>query len=310
MAYGTPTDPVAGTVITVAYAVANILDPIRWLRQLTGNADPPGSNYVVVSSSTTGTAWSKIPTDAINNGAITNAKISDDTITSAKMAAATPDRVLATSATGDPDYRQINSNMLEGNVINSAGYLVDGVVTNAKLAGGIDASTKLSDSSITAAKLASDAVETAKIKDLNVTTGKLADLAVTAAKIAANTITSSQIANNTIGNSQLVGGTAVDNLGFTPSRIVSGTYSGNGATTARQITTGFAVKLVIIHQPSADVMYVTINTTSSLRLGPSPTFVQGSASVHTHASNGFVVSDGSVQGNVSGADNYSYTAFG
>lgn len=70
MAYGTPADPVGGTVITVAYAVANILDPIRWLRLLTGNADPPGSAYVVVSDSTTGTTWRKVPADALAAGAV------------------------------------------------------------------------------------------------------------------------------------------------------------------------------------------------------------------------------------------------
>lgn len=68
MAYGTPTDPVPGTVITVAYAASNILDPIRWLRLLTGNADPPGSNYVVVSTSTSGTSWMKVPADALAAG--------------------------------------------------------------------------------------------------------------------------------------------------------------------------------------------------------------------------------------------------
>lgn len=56
-AFGTPSDPVGGTVITVAYAVANLLDPIRWLRQLTGNADPPGTGYMVTSDSTTATSW-------------------------------------------------------------------------------------------------------------------------------------------------------------------------------------------------------------------------------------------------------------
>lgn len=65
MAYGTPTDPVGGTVITVAYAVANLLDPIRWLRALTGGADPPGTNYVVRSTSTSATEWSKVTSDMI-----------------------------------------------------------------------------------------------------------------------------------------------------------------------------------------------------------------------------------------------------
>lgn len=69
MPYGTPTNPVAGTVITVAYAVANLLDPIRWLRQLTGNADPPGADYVAASTSTTLTAWSKISAAMMASGA-------------------------------------------------------------------------------------------------------------------------------------------------------------------------------------------------------------------------------------------------
>lgn len=68
MSYGTPADPVGGTVITTAYAVANLLNPIRWLRLMTGNADPPGSSYVVVSDSTTGTTWRKIPADALAAG--------------------------------------------------------------------------------------------------------------------------------------------------------------------------------------------------------------------------------------------------
>lgn len=75
MAYGTPTDPVGGTVITVAYAVSNLLDPIRWLRLMTGNAEPPGSSYVAVSDSTTAVTWKRIPTDAIADGAVTSAKL-------------------------------------------------------------------------------------------------------------------------------------------------------------------------------------------------------------------------------------------
>jgi microcystin-dependent protein len=68
MSYGSPSDPVAGTVITVAYAKSNLLDPIRWLRLMQGNADPPGSSYVVVSDSTTGTTWKKVPADALAAG--------------------------------------------------------------------------------------------------------------------------------------------------------------------------------------------------------------------------------------------------
>jgi hypothetical protein len=75
VAFGTPADPVSGTVITVAYAVANLLDPLRWLRALTGGGDPPGTDYVAISTSTTATTWRKVPTGALADLAVTNAKL-------------------------------------------------------------------------------------------------------------------------------------------------------------------------------------------------------------------------------------------
>jgi hypothetical protein len=71
MPWTPPSDPVTSTVITVAYAVANLLTQIRWLRLMTGNADPPGSSYVVVADSTVGTSWRKVPADALAAGAVT-----------------------------------------------------------------------------------------------------------------------------------------------------------------------------------------------------------------------------------------------
>ena len=71
MAWSAPVDPVGGTVITVAYAVSNILDPLRHLRIMTGNADPPASSYVPLSSSTTAVAWSKVTADALAANAVT-----------------------------------------------------------------------------------------------------------------------------------------------------------------------------------------------------------------------------------------------
>lgn len=69
MAYGSPVDPVSGTIITVAYCVTNLLTPIRALRALTGNADPPAEDYVVVSTPT-GSVWKKIPATALATGAV------------------------------------------------------------------------------------------------------------------------------------------------------------------------------------------------------------------------------------------------
>jgi hypothetical protein len=75
MPWTAPVNPVAGTVITVAYATANILDPIRWLRLMTGNADPPGSSYVPVSGSVSSVAWGKVTADVLADGAVTDAKM-------------------------------------------------------------------------------------------------------------------------------------------------------------------------------------------------------------------------------------------
>lgn len=81
MAYGTPADPVAGTVITVAYAVTNLLDPIRWLRQMTGNSDPPGSNYWLRSTSTTGVTWASRDTEVMAALGYTPVNKAGDTMT-------------------------------------------------------------------------------------------------------------------------------------------------------------------------------------------------------------------------------------
>ena len=62
MPWTPPSDPVTSTVITVAYAVANLLTQIRWLRLLTGNADPPATGYVVTSDSPSATSWKTGPT--------------------------------------------------------------------------------------------------------------------------------------------------------------------------------------------------------------------------------------------------------
>lgn len=71
MPWTPPSDPVTNTIITVAYALANLLSQIRHLRVMTGNADPPGSSYALISTSTAATAWSKLPADALAANAVT-----------------------------------------------------------------------------------------------------------------------------------------------------------------------------------------------------------------------------------------------
>lgn len=69
MPWSPPVSPNPGTTILVAYATANIVDPITWLRLMTGNADPPAADYVVVSTSGTTTSWQKVPASALAAGA-------------------------------------------------------------------------------------------------------------------------------------------------------------------------------------------------------------------------------------------------
>ena len=62
--------PTAGTVITVAWESAQVNDPLLWLRLMTGNADPPANDYVVVSQGTGSTAWGKVTANVLGAGAV------------------------------------------------------------------------------------------------------------------------------------------------------------------------------------------------------------------------------------------------
>lgn len=75
----------------------------------------------------------------------------------------------------------------------TTGKINDGAVTAAKLASNAVQTAKISDSAVTAAKLGSNAVETAKIKDKAVATAKLDDAAVTTAKLANTSVTAGKL---------------------------------------------------------------------------------------------------------------------
>jgi hypothetical protein len=125
------------------------------------------------------------------------------------------------------------------------------------------------------------------IADGSVSTAKIVDANVTAAKLAA--------------------GAALSNLGFTPSKFASGTYVGNGGTSARQITSGFIAKAFLVY--SSSEFFVGLTTTGSVRL-LSSSAVNFVSTVHLHASDGFVVADGTADGNAGGAPTYTYVVWG
>lgn len=136
-------------------------------------------------------ANSAVTTNALNDGAVTSAKlatgavettnIADANVTTAKIADGAVTSVkLASNAV-------ITASITDANV--TTAKIADSNVTTDKIADGAVTNAKLGDSSITAGKLGSNSVITAKLDDGAVTTAKLDDKAVTAGKIDFTTLT-------------------------------------------------------------------------------------------------------------------------
>jgi len=210
MPWNAPIVPIGGTVITVAWAGANVVDPITWLRQITGNADPGAANRVLVSVGPTTSAWGQIPDAAL---AVPKVSKVGDTMTG--------DLQVNRGGSGAPTtgYLILGNNggwyfgfdgtqhvlstprlSVSGDVyVNrtatpTQGFLILG--NNAAHYVGFDGTQIVADGSpiwtdansplrVTTPRLADLAVTTAKLADGSVTTAKLADGSVTAAKLAA-----------------------------------------------------------------------------------------------------------------------------
>jgi hypothetical protein len=237
MTWTTPIDPVSLTVITVAYAQANLLQQIRHLRVMTGAADPPGSSYLLMSTAVDAVTWSKVTSDAIADGAVTTAKIpggavttaliADLNVTTAKIAAA----AIATDRLQDDCVTEakladgaVGLGKLQPGVVSTTD-IANGAVTTPKIADGAVTTPKLADDAVTSAKIAAQTivsgdiapggVDTANLTDLSVTSAKLANLGVTSAKIANQTITSAQIAPGGVDTANLTNGCV------TPAKLAS-----------------------------------------------------------------------------------------
>lgn len=379
MAYGTVVDPVGGTVITVSYAVTNILDPIRWLRLLTGNADPPGSNYVVVSTGPSGTSWQKIPADALASGAAAGnlgfmpLRNSTDTFTGDLTVTGTlhPSGVAVGSngitvtgagvtATGGANFGNYGGGSTSAGTASFLGVVIgaNGLVAGAggiSSAGPIAGTTGTFSDALSPASYAGGTTSagTPQFKGLvvgadgasigtgGVTTTGPSNPAYYAGGSTSNGVPSFLGAN--IGTSGVAvagqiassisdgatppftvhanqAGVAVTNLksgdaaklgGVLPAgyaRIAYGTYSGNNGTGGRQITAGFTTKAYFIQNGAGTAAYFGTDLTNGVFMSQA-LGIQFQSGFHLHASDGFVVGDGTAAANVSGVD-YNWVAFG
>jgi len=92
----------------------------------------------------------------------------------------------------------------------------------------------------------------------------------------------------------------------------TGTYTGDGVTTGRQITTGFTCKLVLVRGMFAggvEALFTTLEATQCVAHAMGAGTNSLDSSVHLHASDGFVVGDGDADGNRN-TETYTYVAFG
>jgi hypothetical protein len=296
MAYGTPTDPVGGTVITVAYAVSNLLDPIRWLRLMTGNADPPGSSYVVVSSSTSATSWAKLPDDAMANQKVNRAgDVMSNTLTISSG---------------------VNLSLIASNGIQAGGN-ISTIGGNISAAGNVSGQNLSANSNVTAGgNISSTGGAVSAAGSVVATSQLISQVATGTPPIVVSS--STEVANLNAARLQGNAASAFAGAGHahdgsysaishnhdgTYAKATSGTYTGNGAAT-QDIMVGFTPKFVMVYRPGAGVGIYLPNGSNRMALTFSNTIVEGSGSM---ISGGFQAVAG---GNNDSGVTYYYVAIG
>lgn len=287
MAYGTPTDPVAGTVITVAYAVANLLDPIRALRAFTGGADPPGTGYVVESSSTSATSWVLVNAAKIISWlGYTPLNKAGDTITPGGLAIAGSLNVGGTTTAGNINAAAIaGSTGVFSGTVNIGGTTTAGAIN----AGAISGSTGTFSAALSALSAAiTNAITAASLTLTGAMNSASAAISGNATVGGTLGVTGAQTNSSTIQATRLISTQATGTAPFTVSsttrvsnlnaatagdadtlqgnaaaafatsghthtsmcKITSGTYTGDGGASRSISGLGFAPRVLFIQQTS------------------------------------------------------------
>ena len=80
--------------------------------------------------------------------------------------------------------------------------------------------------------------------------------------------------------------------------VVTGSYTGDGGATARQITTGFRVSFGFGARSDVSRSFIVMKGISSAVYLENAQPIGLASQIYTHATDGFVVADGSTSGNV------------
>jgi hypothetical protein len=290
MAWTSPATPVAGTAITVAFYGTNIKDNLNWLRALTGGGfDPTMAGQVLLSTGVAATVWTQSPTIAGNvtisgTGAISssltvggNLSVGGSVLTSLTMA--------STMRLRFP---------------NEDGFKIDLTSSGDTTGIGKDATAALYFKASGEMQWRDGSGNTR----MSLTVGATPVLAV-----GSNTVATLNSANFT--TLQQGGNTVITTATLPATYGVTSTYTGDGGSSARQITTGFVPKLVIVTGGTSNANLGNLHIHSSsgcLYQDNAGNIAWDTTSGRLHGSDGFTVANGSTRGNSSGVV-YAYTAF-
>lgn len=145
----------------------------------------------------------------LSNGAVTNSKLGDLSVSTAKLQSGSVDQ-----------------SKLANDSVGSA-QIIGGAVGNSELDNGSISTAKLQDDCVNSSKLATGSVTSDALGSAAVLTSAINDGAVTAQKLAADCVTNSAIADGSIDNSAFFGAGVVDsnalaNAAVSSSKIASG----------------------------------------------------------------------------------------
>ncbi|MFA7326903.1 MAG: hypothetical protein WC121_09580, partial [Candidatus Kapaibacterium sp.] len=179
------------------------------------------ADELLIRTAPSGWVSSKINTNNINNSAVTNAILADNSVTTAKIM----DGEVMTA-----DIANLNvttAKIADANV--TTGKIADGNVTTIKIANDAITTAKILDGEVMTADLANGSVTSAKILDGEVMTADLATNSVTTPKIADGSVTTAKILDGDVQTVDLankaVTNTKIDEDAVTGNKVLDGSLS-------------------------------------------------------------------------------------